>query len=704
MPPNLGGDWSDVAMAMSLGELFVTLKVKTDKSLTNAPNKLRSTGTAAKGLGGSLKGMGAAFSAALGPITAIVAALTAVFVVIKKAITGADEQIQAVNRMNIAFANQGNLLPGTSQRMQEYANEIQRTTKLGDEQVIGASALAASFGANEEQVKQITSAAIDMSQAMGIDLKAAVQLVGKAFVGETGSLSRYGIIVDKNIPKNEKFAAVMGQLETRFGGTAAAATQTLGGSLAQLGNAVGDVVESLGILLQSLFDVGGGGVGGIQWMVEQVARFATFLRQDVVIAVSEFKALVILGFAEAAKGIGSFIQKLAGFVSIVNQDMGDAMFNTVTGLTQWAEAQRVTAETIRENANALALNGTQTEIMNQAAAQNTEQTKVQAAAQEMYNNAMKRFAIENAEARMRNAELQQQEELFAAASTEIFDTLANETMPNFGIAYTNLGGLALTETQKMANAFKNFGITTRSESAATLAQMEKDFELIKNSGEASAEAIAMAEEKLAEQRKLNSESNAMGAVDMFSTISGAASQALSGLGGKNKAWAIGMAVMNTAVAVTKALTTLPWPANLISAAGSAAAGAIQISKIKSQSTGFAKGTQALDFQNFGQETQAMLHGNEAVIPQGSGHKLASEIARAMTPSQQVLSPASAPSANRGGSGARPGASGGATIIFELNGREMARAMVPDIEDLTKRECSGFILLLQARSSKCLILK
>lgn len=45
--------------------------------------------------------------------------------------------------------------------------------------------------------------------------------------------------------------------------------------------------------------------------------------------------------------------------------------------------------------------------------------------------------------------------------------------------------------------------------------------------------------------------------------------------------------------------------------------------------GFAGGTPNLDFMNFGRETRARLHGDEAVIPRGGAGQLASQIAAAM---------------------------------------------------------------------------
>ena len=61
----------------------------------------------------------------------------------------------------------------------------------------------------------------------------------------------------------------------------------------------------------------------------------------------------------------------------------------------------------------------------------------------------------------------------------------------------------------------------------------------------------------------------------------------------------------------------------------AAMGAINVAKISSQPATFKTGTRDLDFQDFGPSSLTVLHGREAVIPQGSSHILAREIAGAM---------------------------------------------------------------------------
>jgi hypothetical protein len=139
----------------------------------------------------------------------------------------------------------------------------------------------------------------------------------------------------------------------------------------------------------------------------------------------------------------------------------------------------------------------------------------------------------------------------------------------------------------------------------------------------------------------------------FETIASSASTILRSLFGKNKAAAIAAALIDTAAAVVSSFKNGGgWPWGLIPAAAMAAAGYAQIQKIRS--TEFAQGTPGLDYANFGRQSPATLHGEEAVIPRGKGHRLAAEIADAM-----------------------PGGGGAITIhlVTNLDGRKVAENTV-----------------------------
>jgi hypothetical protein len=282
---------------------------------------------------------------------AIAAGLAVAARAFKGALDAQAKQEQSINSLNLALANQGNLLPGTSERLREYASELQKITTYGDEVIMENQALLASFGMNEEQLKTATVAALDFAAATGRDMKMAVNLVGKAFVGETGELSRYGIVIDKNIPKSEKFAEVMNQLTNRFGGAAAAQVQTFSGRLKQFQNALGDTQESLGFFIGQLFDFGSaGGVG-----IAVVERISKFFRQDLVIALGEARALFLEFMAVMLDVFAKLADGLAKIPIIGEQykGIGDEM-------RAMAEGGRIAAEQFREESNAAALAGANT--------------------------------------------------------------------------------------------------------------------------------------------------------------------------------------------------------------------------------------------------------------------------------------------------------------------------------------------------------
>jgi hypothetical protein len=99
--------------------------------------------------------------------------------------------------------------------------------------------------------------------------------------------------------------------------------------------------------------------------------------------------------------------------------------------------------------------------------------------------------------------------------------------------------------------------------------------------------------------------------------------------GHSKAGAIAQAIIDSYAAFNATLKSGPMWLTIASAGVALATGLAQVAKMKSQNIGFAQGTPGLDFAHFGTETPTVLHGAEAVIPQGRGHMLAAEIATAL---------------------------------------------------------------------------
>ena len=285
-----------------MGGILGTLRALVTANTTSFDKGLRKS---AKGI----KSFAAGFTK-LGLVAGVAGA------VISKFLDAQSKQINAVNELNRALAAQGNLLPGVSQRLQDNAKALQDMTTFGDEAILASQGLLATFGMNEEQIIRATRAALDFSTATGGDLKLAMNLLGKAFVGRTAELSRYGIIIDDSIEDADKFAAVLQQLEDRFAGAAETATKDFGGGMKQVGNSMGDVFEDIGKLINEFFNFGGS-VGSLRKPLDWLAGF---FGQTLVRALGKVRA----GFAELVmmwfNGLADIQEKAAAVAKFLGFD------------------------------------------------------------------------------------------------------------------------------------------------------------------------------------------------------------------------------------------------------------------------------------------------------------------------------------------------------------------------------------------------
>ncbi len=133
----------------------------------------------------------------------------------------------------------------------------------------------------------ITRAAADLAAAKDMDLVTATDLLGKAFLGRTEMLGRYGIVVDQNIPPAEKFAAVMAQVNERFGGAAADQLDTYATKLDVMKDRFSDIGEAIG-----------GKAGGFKLVLDDLNHV---LKVTALIIDGEFSAAWKEMEAEAAK-------------------------------------------------------------------------------------------------------------------------------------------------------------------------------------------------------------------------------------------------------------------------------------------------------------------------------------------------------------------------------------------------------------------
>lgn len=194
------------------------------------------------------KSLSGGFVLAAAAAAAAVAAVAAVF---RKGISEASEAEASLTKFNLALRNSGIFSAEASNAFTDFSSKLQAQTGISDDLINSNAALLVSIGnLSGEGLQRATKAAIDFSAATGKDLNSSFELVAKAAAGNTEAFGRYGIKIDESIPKTQRYAAVLGLMEQKFGGVASTlASSTFSGAVSKFNVALNDIFESIGNLI-----------------------------------------------------------------------------------------------------------------------------------------------------------------------------------------------------------------------------------------------------------------------------------------------------------------------------------------------------------------------------------------------------------------------------------------------------------------------
>ena len=168
---------------------------------------------------------------------------------IRAGVRAAQQQEDAIKRLNTALSIAGDFSEEASQDFQRFASELQNVSRFGDEVILNQIALAKSFGATNDQAKQAAQAGADLAEAFGIDIESATRNAAKTLGGYAGELGE--VIPELKELTTEQLRAGEGirLLNERFGGTARQQVQTFSGAISQASNAFGDLLEEVGFFI-----------------------------------------------------------------------------------------------------------------------------------------------------------------------------------------------------------------------------------------------------------------------------------------------------------------------------------------------------------------------------------------------------------------------------------------------------------------------
>lgn len=165
------------------------------------------------------------------------------------AVKAAGESEAATGQLTVALRNQGQYTDELREKILSFSSALQEQTGYSDEAITGVQSSLIAYGLQGEALERVTKAALDLSRAQGVDLTSSALLLGRAFTGETSMLSRYGISIDQNLPKTEKFGAALKLIEGMYGGSAAEYRKTFLGQLDAMKEKFGDLAQDIGFAL-----------------------------------------------------------------------------------------------------------------------------------------------------------------------------------------------------------------------------------------------------------------------------------------------------------------------------------------------------------------------------------------------------------------------------------------------------------------------
>jgi hypothetical protein len=242
-------------MGNSLMNLLVSLGLDAsafDKGIDEAKSK-------AGGLASGLAAVGGA--AVVGGIAVAGAAIAGMGVYMKGAIEAASEAEQAQSQLASVLRSTAGAAGVTAQQVNDLATAFGNETMFEDDAIVGGENILLTFTNLGKNVFPLaTQTMLDLSQAMGQDMKSSAVQLGKALNDPAeglSALSRVGVTFTKEqedtikslvkLGKTEEAQMIMlGELQREFGGSAQMAGETFAGKMTILKNKLGNVAEVLG--------------------------------------------------------------------------------------------------------------------------------------------------------------------------------------------------------------------------------------------------------------------------------------------------------------------------------------------------------------------------------------------------------------------------------------------------------------------------
>lgn len=253
-----------------------TIKITVDSSqaeqgLKKVDDGLKKVGGAASSAASSTNAFSQVMKSGAGAMLGFAGAAGAITLGVRKAINATAEQQKVAAQLNAVLKSTQYAAGLTAKQLTDMASGMQKVTTYGDEAILSSSNLLLTFKSIGSDIfPRAQKAILDVSTAMGQDLKSSTIQIGKALnspIEGLAALSRVGIQFTDTQKEMIKSMVNVGniagaqtlilkELESQFEGSAEAARNTLGGALEGLSNAFDDLFEidsgNLGVVTEGI--------------------------------------------------------------------------------------------------------------------------------------------------------------------------------------------------------------------------------------------------------------------------------------------------------------------------------------------------------------------------------------------------------------------------------------------------------------------
>lgn len=244
-------------MAQKIGSMFYEIGADTTKLEAGLKSSKGQLGAFKAGLGDVVEGLTGLNLATIG----VGAAAALLATQIRASIDEASEAEQIQGQLAAVLKSTGGAAGMSAVAINEMASQMQLLNAVDQDEITSAANIMLTFTQIGKTVfPEAMQATLDLSQAMGQDLKSSVVQIGKALndpIAGITALQRVGVTFNERQKEQIKTLAehndmlgaqkiILAELNREFGGSAAQAADTYAGSLKRLDLAIKDLQESFG--------------------------------------------------------------------------------------------------------------------------------------------------------------------------------------------------------------------------------------------------------------------------------------------------------------------------------------------------------------------------------------------------------------------------------------------------------------------------